>query len=38
MVFKTTVTTLNTVVTGLTAATSYTFTVRAKDAAGNFLV
>lgn len=34
-VLKTTVTTLNTVVTGLTAATSYTFTVRAKDAAGN---
>ena len=34
-VLKSTVTTLNTVVTGLTAATSYTFTVRAKDAAGN---
>ncbi len=34
-VLRTTVTTLNTAVTGLTAATSYTFTVRAKDAAGN---
>ena len=34
-VLKTTVSTLNTVVTGLTAATTYTFTVRAKDAAGN---
>ncbi|MFV8354033.1 endonuclease [Flavobacterium sp. XS2P14] len=34
-VLRTTVTTLNTVVGSLTAATSYTFTVRAKDAAGN---
>ena len=34
-VLRTTVTTLNTVVTGLTASTSYTFSVRAKDAAGN---
>ncbi|QZK90712.1 endonuclease [Flavobacterium sp. CHNK8] len=34
-VLRTTVTALNTAVTGLTAATSYAFTVRAKDAAGN---
>jgi endonuclease I len=34
-VLRTTVTTLNTVVSSLTAATSYAFTVRAKDAAGN---
>ena len=34
-VLRTTVTTLNTVVGSLTAATSYTFTVRAKDVAGN---
>lgn len=34
-VLRTSVTTLNTVVSSLTAATSYTFTVRAKDAAGN---
>ena len=34
-VLRTTVTTLNTVVSSLTAATGYAFTVRAKDAAGN---
>ncbi|OUD36338.1 endonuclease [Flavobacterium sp. FPG59] len=34
-VLRTTVTTLNTVVSSLTAATSYTFTVRARDAVGN---
>jgi endonuclease I len=34
-VLRTTVTTLNTVVSSLTAATSYAFTIRAKDAAGN---
>ncbi len=32
---KTTVTTTSTTVTGLTAGTSYTFTVKAKDVAGN---
>jgi len=35
---KATVTTTNYAVTGLTAATAYTFSVRAKDAAGNISV
>lgn len=34
-VLKTTVTGLTTTITGLTAATAYSFTVKAKDAAGN---
>ncbi|QIH39778.1 T9SS type A sorting domain-containing protein [Flavobacterium sp. Sr18] len=34
-VLKTTVTGLTTTITGLTAATAYTFNVKAKDAAGN---
>lgn len=34
-ILKTTVTGLNTTITGLTASTAYTFTVKAKDAAGN---
>ena len=32
---KTTVTTLNTTISGLTASTAYTFYIKAKDAAGN---
>jgi endonuclease I len=34
-VLKTTVTTLNTTISGLTASTAYTFYIKAKDAAGN---